>query len=88
MSTTIKKNKPLSLKILEFNCDSGLNNPILQKYEMLKKLDGFKCTGVIVKPGSGKTSLLVSFLTGKKENRVFRKYKYLIMSNNSSYDLN
>ena len=40
---------------------------------MLKNLDGFKCTGIIGKPGSGKTSLLVSFLTGKKENRVFRK---------------
>ena len=73
MSITIKKNKSLDLKIPEFNCDSGLNNPILQKYEMLKNLDGFKCTAIIGKPGSGKTSLLVSFLTGKKENRVFRK---------------
>ena len=73
MSLSIKKNKSLNLKIPEFNCDGSLGNPILQKYELLKNLDGFKCTAIIGKPGSGKTSLLVSFLTGKKENKVFRK---------------
>ena len=40
---------------------------------MLQHLNNFGFTGVIGKPGSGKTSLVISMLTSKKENRVFRK---------------
>jgi DNA replication protein DnaC len=73
MSISIKKNKALTLDIPEFNCD---NNPLgehLNKYEMLSHLNSFSFTAVIGKPASGKTSLLVSFLTGKKKQKVFRK---------------
>jgi KaiC/GvpD/RAD55 family RecA-like ATPase len=73
MSIEIKHNKKMDLEIPEFNCD---NNPLgkhLLKYDMLQNLNGYKFTGIIGKPGSGKTSLLISFLTGKKDKKVFRK---------------
>jgi len=69
----IKRNKKLDLKIPEFVCD---NNPIgehLNKYDMLSHLNSYNLIFLIGKPGSGKTSLLISFLEGKKKNKVFRK---------------
>ena len=41
---------------------------------MLKNLNGFKFTAIIGKPGSGKTSLITAFLTGKKDKKYFVKY--------------
>ena len=70
---SIKKNKALKLDIPDFICD---NNPIgehLNKYDMLKHLNAYSTTCIIGKPGSGKTSLLVSFLKGKGRNKIFRK---------------
>ena len=72
MSIEIKHNPSLDLKIPEFTCDGGLGDH-LNNYDMLRNLNGFKFTGLIGKPGSGKTSLLVSFLTGRGKNKVFRK---------------
>lgn len=72
-SLELKKNKKLSLDIPEFNCDHNPLGEHLNKYEMLSHLNCFGFTGIIGKPGSGKTSLLVSFLTGKKDKKVFRK---------------
>jgi KaiC/GvpD/RAD55 family RecA-like ATPase len=40
---------------------------------MLQHLNGYFFTGLIVKPASGKTSLCISFLTGKGKNKVWRK---------------
>jgi len=40
---------------------------------MLKNFNGFVFSGFIGRPGSGKTSLLVSMLTGRKKDKVFRK---------------
>ena len=56
----------------QFVCDGGVADH-LNKYEMLSHFNKYCFTGIIGKPGSGKTSLLVAFLTGKKEKRVFRK---------------
>ena len=72
MSIELKVNKKMNLQIPEFTCDGSLA-PHLDEYEMLKCLNGFRFTGLIGKPGSGKTSLMMSLLTGKKEKRVFRK---------------
>jgi AAA15 family ATPase/GTPase len=72
-SIEINKNKELVLDIPEFNCDSNPLGVHLNNYEMLSHLNSFSFTAIIGKPGSGKTSLLVSFLTGKKEKKVFRK---------------
>jgi DNA replication protein DnaC len=68
----VRHNKKMGLKIPEFTCDGGLA-PHLDKYDMLKHLNGFFFTGLIGKPGSGKTSMLVSWLTGKKKDKIFRK---------------
>jgi KaiC/GvpD/RAD55 family RecA-like ATPase len=72
-SIEIKKNKKIDLDIPEFCCD---NNPLgehLTKYDMLQQLNGFKFTGIIGKPGMGKTSMMVSWLQSKGKNKVFRK---------------
>ena len=86
MSIEIKKNKELVLDIPQFTCD---NNPLgehLNKYEMLGHLNSFSFTAIIGKPGSGKTSLLVSFMTGKGKKKVFRKvfdHIHLVMPKSS-----
>ena len=68
MSIEIKKNKELKLDIPEFICNGSLDEN-LNKYDMLKNLNGFKFTAIIGKPGSGKTSLVTAFLTGKKDKK-------------------
>ena len=86
MSIEIKKNRELVLDIPEFTCD---NNPLgehLNKYEMLAHLNSFSFTAIIGKPGSGKTSLLISFLTGKGNKKIFRKvfdHIHLVMPKSS-----
>lgn len=70
---SIKKNRSIDLLIPEFNCD---HNPIgehLNKYDMLSHLNNYGCNAFIGKPGSGKTSLVVSFLNSKGDNKIFRK---------------
>lgn len=68
---TIKKNKKLDLKIPEFLSEDVL--PHLKINPMMNNLNGYYFTAIIGKPGSGKTSFLISLLTGKKDNKVFRK---------------
>ena len=72
MSIEIKKNKALQLDIPEFNCDCGLAEH-LTKYDMLKHLNAYTFDIYCGKPGSGKTSLMVSFLSGKGDKQVYRK---------------
>jgi pantothenate kinase-related protein Tda10 len=79
----------MNLTIPEFICDGGLA-PHLEKYEMLKNLNGFYFTGILGRPGSGKTSFLVSLLTGKGKDKVFRKVfdnLYLIMPSSSRHSM-
>jgi ABC-type branched-subunit amino acid transport system ATPase component len=79
----------MDLKIPEFLCDGGLA-PHLEKYEMLNNLNGYYFTGILGRPGSGKTSFLVSLLTGKKKDKVFRKVfnnLYLIMPSSSRHSM-
>lgn len=81
----IKKQPSPNLKIPTFLCDGGVN-PNLENYPSLSHLNGFKFTGLIGVPGSGKTSLLVSWLTGKGKNQIFRKVfdnVYLVMPTTS-----
>lgn len=70
---SIKKNKSLKLDVPDFICDSNPIGSHLDNYDMLKHLNAYSTTCIIGKPGSGKTSLLISFLKGKGKNKVFRK---------------
>jgi KaiC/GvpD/RAD55 family RecA-like ATPase len=72
MSITLKKNKGIDLKPPEFICDNDLGDH-LNNHDMLNHLNKFTFNGFIGKPGSGKTSLMISMLTSKKEKRIFRK---------------
>ena len=72
MSIEIKKNKKLVLPVTQFNCDGSINDN-LDKYDMLANLNGFKFTILVGKPGSGKTSLLTSWLKTKGKKKIFRK---------------
>ena len=74
------------MDIPEFTCD---NNPLgehLNKYEMFSHPNSFSFTAIIGKPGSSKTSLLISFLTGKGNKKIFRKvfdHIHLVMPKSS-----
>ena len=87
---SIKKNKHIKLEIPEFSCD---NNPIgehLNKYDMLSHLNKYCCSGIIGKPGAGKTSFLISLLTGKKDKKIFRKcfnHVLLVMPSTSRHSM-
>ena len=69
MSIQIKKNKSLILEKPVFLCDDGIN-PKLNDYDMLSHFNKFTFNGVIGKPASGKTTLIMSWLSSK---RVFKK---------------
>ena len=73
MKLQLKDNEKLDLEIPKFDCDINPLGTHLNKYEMLSHLNSYSFNCIIGKPGSGKTSLLLSFLTGKGENKVFRK---------------
>ncbi len=85
MSIEIKKNKALKLDIPEFVCDGCLGEH-LKKYDMLNHLNAYTFDIYCGKPGSGKTSLMVSFLSGKKDKRIYRKvfnHVFLVMPQTS-----
>ena len=73
MKIDLKKNDAMKLQIPEFSCDNSPLGEHLNKYDMLQHLNSFSFNAIIGKPGSGKTSLLMSFLSGKGDNKVFRK---------------
>jgi len=58
---SIKKNKVPNLKKVKFSCDCELNSK-LNEYELTKMLNKSHFLAYIGKGGSGKTSLMVSFL--------------------------
>ena len=73
MSITIKRNKSIKLSIPEFICDNSPIGEHLNSYDMLRHLNSYSFDVIIGKPGSGKTSLLISFLTAKGANKIYRK---------------
>jgi hypothetical protein len=66
---SIKKNESLKLKIPKFICDDGINDR-LNKYDMLSHFNKYCFSIILGKPQSGKTSLLISWLTSK---HIFKK---------------
>jgi hypothetical protein len=72
MSIEIKHNEPIQLNIPKFICDGGLAEH-LEGHPMLSHLNAYTFDVFCGKPGSGKTSLMIGMLTGKKIKRVYRK---------------
>ena len=68
----MKENHKMNLNIPSSICDGGAADH-LNRYDMVKHLNGFYFTGLIGKPGSGKTSMLISWLNGKGNKKGFRK---------------
>jgi KaiC/GvpD/RAD55 family RecA-like ATPase len=73
MNIYLKNNKELKLSVPSFVCDDNPIGSHLNEYPMLSFLNSYGCNAFIGKPGSGKTSLVVSMLTGKGNKKVFRK---------------
>jgi hypothetical protein len=69
MQLHIKKNEELILQKPKFLCDDDIN-PNLNNYDMLSNFNKFCFSGVIGKPGSGKTSLIMSWINSK---HIFKK---------------
>jgi adenylate kinase family enzyme len=82
---SIKKNPVIKLNIPSFQCDENPVSEHLNSHPLTALLNvyGFLC--VIGRPGSGKTSLTISFITQKKPN-IYRKTHHhllIIMPQNS-----
>jgi hypothetical protein len=77
MSIQLKINKKIDLKAPKFLCDDNPLGTHLNECDMLSHLNKYGFTGIIGRPGSGKTSLLISFLTATGKNRIFKKVHVL-----------
>lgn len=76
----IINNKKLNLHPPVFTCDGHAVGKHLENYDMLKYLNKHQTSVFLGRPGSGKTSLLVSMLTGKGKDRVLYKgYNHIIL---------
>jgi GTPase SAR1 family protein len=75
---TIKRNKHIKLDIPNFLCDENAVGDHLNGHPLLKLLNvyGFLC--VIGRPGMGKTSLTISFIT-QKQPKIYRKTHHHII---------
>lgn len=73
---SIKKNKKINLDIPSFLCDSGIN-PKLNDFPMLSHLNSFCFNLILGKPGSGKTSLMISFIQNK--NILKKKFNNVLI---------
>ena len=72
MSLEIKHNKEIKMEIPDFVCDGGIGEH-LRKHDLLSNLNAYTFDVLCGKPGSGKTSLMIAMLTGKKEKQIYRK---------------
>jgi len=71
-----KKNKKINLDIPSFLCDSGIN-PKLNQFPMLSHMNSFCFNLILGKPGSGKTSLMISFIQNK--NILKKKFNNVLI---------
>ena len=85
----IKKSEKLAIKPPEFLCDYCLTEH-LKQYPQWSNLNKFNTTAIIGKPGTGKTSTLISILSQKGDNKIYHKvfdFVYIIMPSQSRASL-
>lgn len=64
LGITIKKHKPYELKPPKFICDKKLKDDVPAPYHLL--VNGYRFITILGRPGSGKTSMLISLFRDKK----------------------
>ena len=74
---TIKKNKKIKIQIPEFLCDGPIGEH-LNQHDLLKSLNKYSFSCFIGRPGSGKSSLAIAFLT-QKNPKIFKKTHHHIL---------
>ena len=83
MSISIKKNKAIKLKIPNFTCDSNPISEKLNEHPLTALLNVYGFLSVIGRPGSGKTSLAISFITEKNVYKKTHNHVLILMPENS-----
>jgi adenylate kinase family enzyme len=83
MSISIKKNKAIKLKIPNFTCDSNPISEKLNEHPLTALLNVYGFLSVIGRPGSGKTSLAISFITDKNVYKKTHNHVLILMPENS-----
>ena len=78
MSISIKKHSVPDLKKVKFNCDCKLHDK-LDEYELLANLNRSHFLAFIGRGGSGKTSMMTSFLKSKSAFRGVYENIYIII---------
>jgi DNA replication protein DnaC len=85
----IKKTEKIYLHPPSFVCDNDLCEH-LTNYPQFNHLNKFNTTAIIGRPGSGKTSMLISILAQKGDERIYHKvfdFVYVIMPSQSRASL-
>jgi hypothetical protein len=75
---TIKHNPAIKLNIPSFNCDDNPVSEVLNNHDLTKFLNVYGFLTIIGRPGFGKTSLAISFITQKKP-KIYRKTHHHIL---------
>jgi KaiC/GvpD/RAD55 family RecA-like ATPase len=85
----IKKTEKIDLHPPEFLCDYPLTEH-LKDYPQFSFMNSFNTTAIFGRPGSGKTSTLISLLAQKGKDRIYNKvfdFVYVIMPSQSRNSL-
>ncbi len=85
----IKKSEKIDISVPEFLCDYPLTSH-LQEFPQFSFMNVFNTTAILGKPGSGKTSMLVSMLSQKGKDKIYYKcfdFVYVIMPSQSRASL-
>lgn len=86
---TIKKNNKIPLDIPHFTCDENAVGKHLNEHPLTELMNVYGFLAVIGRPGSGKTSLAISFMI-QKHPKIYRKTHHhiiILMPTNSIQSL-
>ena len=85
----VKKSSKIDIIPPEFVCDYALTDH-LKEYPQFSHLNVFNTTAIVGRPGGGKTSMLISMLSQKGDNKIYHKvfdFVYVIMPSQSRASL-
>jgi len=85
----IKKTDKIKMHVPEFICDHPLCEH-LKNYPQFSYLNIYNTTAILGRPGSGKTSMLISMLSQKDKDKIYNEvfdFVYIIMPSQSRNSL-